>query len=315
MQARGDYVSELCNMGFTRQQAQTALLATNNQSVDSAVDWILQNATDEMDVVQDTSSNHDADFLFALKLQEEQYKQDQQQKSQTVTCQLTNRPVPIDNLYIADECSHKFDRDALTRYISEAVITQVTVSCPACRAPLSVRDIKELLPNGPLNPGVASKQATQRISNELTHVLKSSPEKQGYSVAPIRDNLYLWELKFFNFDPKDPLAQDLHKLRKDHILLHIAFPPTYPLNPPFVRVIRPRFAFRTGHVTVGGSICTELLTNKGWTAANTIEAVIVSIRAQFLEGGARLDLSNTKDYSEAEAKDAFNRMVQTHGWH
>lgn len=49
--------------------------------------------------------------------------------------------------------------------------------------------------------------------------------------------------------------------------------------------------------------------------ANTIEAVIVSIRAQFLEGGARLDLSNKRDYTEAEAKEAFDRMVQTHGWH
>jgi hypothetical protein len=34
-----------------------------------------------------------------------------------------------------------------------------------------------------------------------------------------------------------------------------------------VRVIRPRFAFHTGHVTVGGSICIELLTSSGWCAA------------------------------------------------
>ena len=34
-----------------------------------------------------------------------------------------------------------------------------------------------------------------------------------------------------------------------------------------MRVIRPRFAFHTGHVTVGGSICIELLTSSGWCAA------------------------------------------------
>jgi hypothetical protein len=45
--------------------------------------------------------------------------------------------------------------------------------------------------------------------------------------------------------------------------------------------------------------------------ANTIEAVIVSIRAQFLEGGARLDMSNKRDYTESEAKEAFDRMVST----
>jgi len=301
-------------MGFTQQIAQTALLVTNYQSVDNAVDWILQNAIeDNMDVVP---MDEDQDYLFAMKLQEEQFEQD---RPQTVVCQLTNQSVPISNLYITDECSHKFDRTALVKYMSEAIITQVAVSCPVCHVSLSIRDIKELMPvipkHGSIFPGVASKQATQRISNELSHIVKSSPEIHGYTVTPVRDNLYLWELKFFNFDPKDPIAQDLYKLKRDHILLHIAFPATYPLNPPFVRVIRPRFQFRTGHVTIGGSICTELLTNKGWTAANTIESVIVSIRAQFLEGGARLDLINTRDYSEAEAKEAFDRMVQVHGWH
>jgi len=315
MQARPDFVNELCNMGFSKIQAQNALLATNNEGVDAAVDWILQNGTEDVEAIMPMEEG-DEDYLLAIKLQQEEQ---QISRPQTVKCQLTNQLVPISNLYITDECSHKFDRDAMVRYIGEAVITQVAVSCPVCQAPLSVRDIQELMPvipkHGSVFPGVASKQATQRISNELNHILKSAPDKQGYSVNPVRDNLYLWELKFFNFDPKDPIAQDLHKLKQNHILLHIAFPPTYPLNPPFVRVIRPRFAFRTGHVTIGGSICTELLTNKGWTAANTIEAVIVSIRAQFLEGGARLDLTNKRDYSEAEAKEAFDRMVQTHGWH
>jgi len=39
----------------------------------------------------------------------------------------------------------------------------------------------------------------------------------------------------------------------------------YPVDPPFVRVVRPRFAFHSGHVTIGGSICMELLTRSGWS--------------------------------------------------
>eukprot|EP01121_Diplochlamys_sp_Union-15-3_P015571 TRINITY_DN5175_c0_g1_i1.p1 TRINITY_DN5175_c0_g1~~TRINITY_DN5175_c0_g1_i1.p1 ORF type:complete len:128 (+),score=24.26 TRINITY_DN5175_c0_g1_i1:176-559(+) len=127
--------------------------------------------------------------------------------------------------------------------------------------------------------------------------------------------MYLWKLKMFGFEKKDDIQKDLDKLKKKYIVLHIRFPPTYPFEPPFVRVIRPRFVYRTGHVTIGGSICTELLTNKGWTPANTIEAVIMSIRSQFMEGGARLDLANKRDYSEREAKEAFDRMVRTHGWY
>lgn len=45
-----------------------------------------------------------------------------------------------------------------------------------------------------------------------------------------------------------------------------------------------------------------------------MESVIVTIRAQLCEGGAKLDFANKRDYSEAEAKDAFQRMAQTHGW-
>lgn len=61
--------------------------------------------------------------------------------------------------------------------------------------------------------------------------------------------------------------------------MEMIFPPDYPLAPPFLRVLRPRFKFLTGHVTVGGSVCMQLLTNNGWSPANTIESVIVQVRA------------------------------------
>jgi ubiquitin-conjugating enzyme E2 Q len=62
-------------------------------------------------------------------------------------------------------------------------------------------------------------------------------------------------------------VQDLHAAaRLRHVaevpvLLEIRFPPDFPWQPPFIRVVAPRFAFHTGHVTVGGSICMELLTS------------------------------------------------------
>jgi len=94
----------------------------------------------------------------------------------------------------------------------------------------------------------------------------------------------------------------------------MTFPKTYPMNPPFIRVINPRFVYRTGHVTVGGSISTEMLTNSGWSPANSVESVLVSIRTNLITGGARIDLVNKTDYSESEAKVAFDRMVAQHGW-
>jgi len=150
--------------------------------------------------------------------------------------------------------------------------------------------------------------------HELKHIMKSNCKAQGYSVQPIKDNLYHWEVRFFDFDSKEVLAQDIAKTKNKYILLHMTFPKTYPMNPPFIRVINPRFVYRTGHVTVGGSICTEMLTNSGWSPANSVESVLVSIRTNLITGGARIDMANKTDYSESEAKIAFERMVAQHGW-
>jgi len=112
----------------------------------------------------------------------------------------------------------------------------------------------------------------------------------------------------------------------------------FPFAAPFVRVVRPILAFRTGHVTIGGSICSashapraplrrethasccctvELLTAKGWSCAVSLESVMVTIRADMVEGGARLDrarFSATSCYSEATAREAFKRVAVQHGW-
>jgi hypothetical protein len=100
------------------------------------------------------------------------------------------------------------------------------------------------------------------------------------------------------------------------IELELAFSPEhFPYAAPFVRVVRPMFAFRTGHVTVGGSICMELLTSKGWSCAVSLESVMVTVRADMVEGGARLDRARFNSaYSEGAAKEAFKRVAQQHGW-
>ncbi len=35
---------------------------------------------------------------------------------------------------------------------------------------------------------------------------------QGYSVEPVDDNIYHWELKFFEFDKSEPLYKDMQKM-------------------------------------------------------------------------------------------------------
>lgn len=149
------------------------------------------------------------------------------------------------------------------------------------------------------------------------------------------------------------------------------FPSSFPFDPPFIRVVKPRFAFHSGHVTVGlkfseflfftkfffgwlfslfvkgGSICFELLTRSGWSPACTIESVLIQIRTEmvgkrffFFEiglesilpvlnitnqwpilhifiwkaGGGALDFTNFTEYTEEEAKQAFERVARQHKW-
>jgi len=245
-------------------------------------------------------------------------------------CSICKSVVPEDRIYVLDACKHRFCRFCISREIDDSLKTSVTCCCPLkdCQKPLSVKDTMTLVKEAEgqrsalqfvnkameKREGGSSKKATQRIAAELKSIQKGDPAKSGFSIELVKDNMYLWEVKLFGFDPKDePIARDMKRLGVKNIVVHIKFPEDFPLSPPFCRIVRPKFQFHTGHVTLGGSICMELLTRKGWSPENSIEAVIMTIRSNFLEGGARLESAHG-EYSEAEAREAFDRLVRNHGW-
>ena len=88
----------------------------------------------------------------------------------------------------------------------------------------------------------------------------------------------------------------------------------------FVRMIKPRFKWHTGHVTVGGSMCTELLTPGGWQPM-TVHALLLTVCQMLRQGEAQIQLKPDehcmwplKDYSEMEAREAYERVAKFHGW-
>ena len=115
----------------------------------------------------------------------------------------------------------------------------------------------------------------------------------------------------------------MKKLGVDSIVLEIRFGRDFPMSPPFVRVIRPRFlSFLEGgggHVTAGGAMCMELLTTTGWSPANSLESVFVQVRVALCSTDpqpARLQQNSRGkiDYGASEAFDAYDRAAKTHGW-
>lgn len=165
--------------------------------------------------------------------------------------------------------------------------------------------------------GNGTPEASLRLAQEIQAMAKS-PESHGFSAEPMGDNLYVWSVVLQGFD--GPLNTDLDAWaarsgKPKGVHLRMIFPADYPMAPPFVRVLYPRFKFMTGHITSGGSVCMQLLTRSGWVPANTVESVLVQIRAEIgSDPKTRLDPSSDKPYDEEEARRAFDRMCAKYGW-
>lgn len=154
----------------------------------------------------------------------------------------------------------------------------------------------------------------QAILQEYKSILKMDAKERGFDAEPVNNNIGEWEIKLYDFPKDEDLYRDMQSMGIDYITLRVLFPPNFPFYPPFLRVLRPRFAFRTGHVTIGGAICTHVLTNDGWTSAYRLPQILVDVRAMMISGKGRLDKSNRSDYTEYEALDALRRLLATHGW-
>jgi ubiquitin-conjugating enzyme E2 Q len=115
--------------------------------------------------------------------------------------------------------------------------------------------------------------ATERLMAELSKMKPKDTEKHGFSVKIAKRDVCVWEVRLFGFADAE-LGKDLARTADKCVVMEFTFPPHFPFAPPFCRIVRPRFAFHTGHVTIGGSICTELLTMSGWVPQTSIEVSV-----------------------------------------
>ena len=164
--------------------------------------------------------------------------------------------------------------------------------------------------------------AELRILKDLRTFQKSDPKDLGFECLPYKHSINTWEVHLFEFDKKDPIYQDMQRYKKqtgrNYIELRVSFPPDYPISPPFIRVVQPRCQSRTGRITIGGSICTNVLTlaDDGWKPMYDFESLFSNIIAEMLscEPKLRIDWNNQTPYSIEEARAAFQRVAHDHGW-
>ncbi|KAI9688027.1 MAG: hypothetical protein M1820_010315 [Bogoriella megaspora] len=191
---------------------------------------------------------------------------------------------------------------------------------------------KSTLPLIP-SPTYATTSASKRLQSDLRSLLRTQDttplHELGWYIDPnlLDDNLYQWIIELHSFPTSLPLSKDMSTANLSSIILELRFGGQYPMTPPFVRVLRPRFlSFMQGgggHVTAGGALCMELLTNSGWSAVSSIESVLMQVRMAILSEEpkpARLAMGSGAagagggEYGVAEAAEAFVRACRTHGW-
>ena len=176
-------------------------------------------------------------------------------------------------------------------------------------------------------PSYASSMASKRLNSDIRSLIRlqeSTPlHDLGFYINPKHiENVYQWIVEMHSFPEDLPLVKDMRAkspvLRS--IVFEIRFGPQYPMSPPFVRVVQPRFVgFHRGgggNVTLGGAMCMELLTNTGWSAVSTVESVLMQVRMALMdeERPARLEKGPVQSYSVSEAVEAFKRACRSHGW-
>lgn len=134
-------------------------------------------------------------------------------------------------------------------------------------------------------------------------------------------------------------CRDLESKDLKSLVCEIRFPESYPMSPPFIRIVYPRFlpfihgesnlylsaavelmrcVGGGGHITGGGSICHELLTSTGWSPAYAMGSILLQIRmaiSNLEPRPARLDPHSWHvPYTMSEAVEGFRRAANTHGW-
>ncbi|OQE37150.1 hypothetical protein PENCOP_c010G03323 [Penicillium coprophilum] len=176
-------------------------------------------------------------------------------------------------------------------------------------------------------PQFATTSATKILQQHLQATIKIQkqvpPDELGWYIDhSLITTVYQWIVELHTFDPSLPLAKDLRTINQKSIVLELRFPAQFPMDPPLVRIIRPRFlefaAGGGGHITAGGSMCMELLTHSGWLPTASIESVLLQVRMAITNTDprpARLNLSIANiDYSVGEAVAAYRRVAMAHGW-
>lgn len=161
--------------------------------------------------------------------------------------------------------------------------------------------------------------SNKRLMKELSEYQKKKDyyeNELGVKINVSENDINLW-LVSINKVYSEALKNDMDNFGIKEIILEIRFSEQYPHSPPFIRIISPAFEPRTAHITLGGTLCMELLYDKGgWKPMVSIETVIVNIIALInsKEANAKIIGTSNSYYNLEEAKKSYIKAGKDHKW-
>lgn len=185
---------------------------------------------------------------------------------------------------------------------------------------LDLASLPRLAP--PQRSGGAGRHLAREIS-ALRKIQEASPSHElgWYIDFDGMSNMFQMIVELHSFDKTKALGRSMVETNVMSIVIEIRFGENFPISPPFVRVIRPRFlpfhAGGGGHVTIGGAMCMELLTSTGWSPACSIEHVLIMVRLALVSEDpkpAQIEGVGGGDYDIGSAIAAYRRAATVHGW-
>ncbi|ELR19783.1 ubiquitin fusion degradation protein, putative [Acanthamoeba castellanii str. Neff] len=163
-------------------------------------------------------------------------------------------------------------------------------------------------------------KSLERLLNEGKRYADKAKCRQtsGFEADCVEGDPYHWHVKIYDFFGDSTVAKDLAHLKEqqgvDHVLVSFRFTTEYPLKPPTVRVLYPRFAPRStgGVVSTGGTVQLALFTYQEWSPINTMSSIVTHLKNKLVEANARIYVTNPLPYTDEEVASATTGFYTTY---
>lgn len=220
----------------------------------------------------------DYGYIFVLKVKNPTKKSTNiyvQKNQEVLICGLVSFNLKYCNFGSLSEFIHKRSTAIYNSYTIDAYIAPTKLS--------AIEDVEQGGLTMTISRNEPSSSTTAMNSKRVNIEISKLMDREKRPACINRVNFYNKDVNtsplLVELIPPDdtPLYEDCQRYRIPGIIVAVYLEERYPLVPPKIRVVYPKFTRATGRITEGGSICADVLYRNGWSPACNLESTLVSL--------------------------------------